>query len=120
MGDWSASKTGSTSPPWNLSEIRSCVSDRFGMGGEGLMGRVGAYRWPVAELARAATYNTRADATPKRNRTGGSIHVQRQSLLRCRCDIAAGLHHDRAARPDRTGRSDRNSLLRLLPLRPPP
>src|SRR5512132_696529 len=42
------------------------------------------------------------------------IHVQRQSLLRCECDIAACPDHDRAARSNRTRRADRDPLLRHL------
>ena len=34
---------------------------------------------------------------------GGYTHVQRQSLLRCQCDIAAGLQHDPARRDERRG-----------------
>src|ERR1700760_2713985 len=46
-------------------------------------------------------------------------YVQRESILRCQCDIAARLHHDRAARSNRHRCADRDPLLRHLSLRPP-
>ena len=64
--------------------------------------------------------HTRSDPDRIRDKTtNASNHVQRESLFRRQCDIAAGLHHDPAARSDRTRRADRDSLLRHLPLRPP-
>ena len=50
----------------------------------------------------------------------GKVHVQSKSLFRCQCDIAAGFHHDHAARSNRTRCADRNSVLRHLPLRSSP
>ena len=56
----------------------------------------------------------------ERQPTGALIHVQGEGLLRSQCDIAACLHDDRAARSKRTRRTDRDPLLRYLPLRSPP
>jgi len=46
-------------------------------------------------------------------------YVQGKGLLSCQCDIVACPHHDHAARSYRTRCTDRNPLLRYLPLRSP-
>jgi hypothetical protein len=48
------------------------------------------------------------------------IYVQRESLLRHQRDIARFVHYHRAARSNPERRTNRGSLLRNLPLRPPP
>jgi hypothetical protein len=47
-------------------------------------------------------------------------YVQRESLLRHQRDIARFVHYHRAARSNPERRTNRGSLLRNLPLRPPP
>src|ERR1044071_9728391 len=54
----------------------------------------------VLEMKEVASGLGFDDEINRRNQTHEQIFIQRESVLCCRCDIAAGLHQDPASRSD--------------------